>query len=739
MAYWGEAMAYNHPLWAEQDLDAARKALEKLAATPEARRAKAPTRREKMYLDAVEALYGNGDKPARDRAYEQAMERLHAEFPDDLDAASLYALSILGACEGKRDTAQYMKAAAIVEEVFAKNPDHPGAAHYLIHCYDDPVHAPLGMRAARVYATIAPSATHALHMPSHIFLASGMWPEVVSSNEASWKASVDRADRLKLGPDAHSFHALSWLEYGYLQQGRYADARRTLALMEADAAAGASSGRAKAGFASMRAAYVVETRRWKGDAVALQIPADDAHRDLDLFTTGFAAIESGDRAGARKALAAMSAKPDIGAGGGGGSAHAHGGGAMSYSGGSSADAVLRQLLEARIDFAEGHRDRAIAGAKSAAALEDGLNYEFGPPDVVKPAHELLGEMLLEAGRPADARKEFEAALARYPGRALSLLGLARAASKAGDAAGRERRVRAPRGDLEPRRRRRSGARGGAPRSAGHRGGESLGVSVASQPPADQPEDARDRENETEHRRRRVESRGGRARDRVDQRAGQRARGGRERQPSPGHRGGAGQDRHGLGEDRHGTGNDHRHVSPAVEQGVGARPLLRRDETLEQRPSAPPEAEAEQRGPECPDEREGRSQRDAEERAERDHDEARRDRKHHVRDEQPHPERSRERAEPPQRGSGIGQERHAQGLDEPEEQQHDAHHRGREQQIALHPRGLSRNSSIAAATASGALERREVRQSRRGAGTGTRECLPAKASCAARYSSSFGRA
>ena len=290
------------------------------------------------------------------------------------------------------------------------------------------------MRAARVYATIAPSATHALHMPSHIFLASGMWPEVVSSNEASWKASVDRADRKKLGPDAHSFHALSWLEYGYLQQGRYADARKTLALMEADAAAGASSGRAKAGFAGMRAAYVVETRRWKGDAVALQVPADDAHLDLDLFTTGFAAIESGDRAGARKALAAMSAKPDTGGGGGGGSAHAHGGGAMSYPGGSSAGAVLRQLLEARIELAEGHHDRAIARAKSAAALEDGLNYEFGPPDVAKPAHELLGEMLLESGRPADARKEFEAALDRYPGRALSLLGLARAASKAGDAA-----------------------------------------------------------------------------------------------------------------------------------------------------------------------------------------------------------------------------------------------------------------------------------------------------------------
>ena len=433
MAYWGEAMTYNHPLWAEQDTDAARKALEKLAPTPEARRAKAPTLREKMYLDAVEALYGDGDKPARDRAYEEAMGRLAAAFPDDLDAASFYALSILGACEGRRDTAQYMKAAAIVEEVFAKNPEHPGAAHYLIHCYDDPVHAPLGMRAARVYAQIAPSATHALHMPSHIFLASGMWPEVVSSNEASWKASVDRADRLKLGPDAHSFHALSWLEYGYLQQGRYADARKTLALMERDAAAGASSGRATAGFAAMRAAYVVETRRWKSDAVALKGPGDDAHRDLDLFVTGMAAVQSGDRAGAEKALASMSPAAEKAAAPS--SAHMHGGAAMSYaSARASADTVLRQLLDAQILFSKGQRDRGIAGAKGAAALEDGLNYEFGPPDVVKPAHELLGEMLLESGKPADARKEFEAALGRYPGRALSLLGLARAASKSGDAA-----------------------------------------------------------------------------------------------------------------------------------------------------------------------------------------------------------------------------------------------------------------------------------------------------------------
>ncbi len=430
MAYWGEAMTYNHPLWMERDRDAARQALERLAPTREERLAKAPTAREKAYLAAVEELYADGEKKERDRAYAEAMRRLSEEFPDDLDAESLYALALLGTCEGVRDPATYMKAAARVEEVFAKNPEHPGAAHYLIHSYDDPVHAPLGMRAARVYAKIAPAATHALHMPSHIFLASGMWEEVASSNEASWKASVDRAERKSLGPDAHSFHALSWLGYAYLQQGRYEEARRMLALMEADAGKGGSI-RARTHLVTMRAAYLVETGRWKGDAAALRISSDDLlSRNLDLFAVGLAALENGDRAGAEKAVARMSegtrdAAPAA--------AHAHGGAASAYaSGWPSTDAVLRRLLEAKILFAKGKRDAAIALAREAAAREDATSYEFGPPDVVKPSHELLGEMLAATGRPAEAQKEFEASLARAPGRAQSLLGLARAASAAGD-------------------------------------------------------------------------------------------------------------------------------------------------------------------------------------------------------------------------------------------------------------------------------------------------------------------
>jgi tetratricopeptide (TPR) repeat protein len=426
MAYWGEAMTYNHPLWMEQDRDEARKAIQKLAPTPAARLAKAPTQREKLYLEAVEALYGEGERDARDRAYAEAMRRLHEAFPEDLDAEALYALSLLGTTEGKRDFAVYMRAAALVEDVFAKNREHPGAAHYLIHCYDDPVHAPLGMRAARVYAGIAPAAVHALHMPSHIFFASGMWAEAVSSNEASWAASVARAEKLKLGASGHSFHALSWLEYSYLQLGRWKDARETLAIGERDTKAG--GGGRGGDFSSMRAAWIVETGRC-GDGA---LPPPEATQPRDRFVRGLCALASADAAGARRELDAMRASPDKPDEG-----HSHGGSTMTYGGprgGANVPEALAKELEAKLAQARRDHAAAVTLAREAAATENAMAFEFGPPVVVKPAHELLGEILLEQGRAAEARVEFETALAHAPGRSLSLLGLARAAAKAGDTA-----------------------------------------------------------------------------------------------------------------------------------------------------------------------------------------------------------------------------------------------------------------------------------------------------------------
>jgi predicted Zn-dependent protease len=285
------------------------------------------------------------------------------------------------------------------------------------------------MRSARVYAKIAPAAGHALHMPSHIFFASGLWEDAAASNSAAWKASLDRAERKKLGPDEHNDHALFWLEYAQLQMGRYREARQTLATMEADARQSGSK-RTRGHLVWMRAAYMIETRQWNGDVAKLAVKSDDlSQHGVALFVDGMRAIETGDRAGAEKSLAELKSSS------GGGEGHAHGG-ASSYtmSRANNADPVLAKELEAKILFSRGEKEAALALAREATSAEDAMSFDFGPPPIAKPTHELLGEMLLASGRPADAKKEFEASLALGPGRALSLLGLARSAGASGDRA-----------------------------------------------------------------------------------------------------------------------------------------------------------------------------------------------------------------------------------------------------------------------------------------------------------------
>jgi tetratricopeptide (TPR) repeat protein len=257
-------------------------------------------------------------------------------------------------------------------------------------------------------------------MPSHIFFASGMWEEAAASNEAAWKASLDRAERKTLGADEHNYHSLFWLEYSYLELGRYADARRALGLIEADAAKSGSE-RAKSHRAMMRAAWVVETRRFDGDVV--RSLSEDGQRGVALFAEGLAAAAKGERVRAEKALAAIGKEPEGG--------HRHAGGGM-YGMSGGADAVMKKELEALVASLRGDNVPALALAKEAAAAEDGMSFEFGPPSVAKPAHELLAELQLKAGNAAEARAEFERSLAHAPERALSLLGLARAAAKAGD-------------------------------------------------------------------------------------------------------------------------------------------------------------------------------------------------------------------------------------------------------------------------------------------------------------------
>jgi tetratricopeptide (TPR) repeat protein len=421
MAYWGEAMTYNHPIWNERDRHNAIAALKKLAPTREERLQKAPTQREKDFLNAVEILFEDRAKKECDQAYAEAMEQMHRKYPDDLEAASFYALALLGSSENSRDLATYMKAAAIAEEVFAKNPQHPGAVHYLIHSYDDPVHAPLGLRAARIYAKIAPSAVHALHMPSHIFLALGMWDDVESSNDASWKASK-----------FHSYHAAHWLEYAYLQQGRFHEARELLNKVEANA-------KSSADYAwyipAMRAAYVIETQSKFSDVAASpSVPAGDsfAYAVADIFAAGLSAIHEKKiddaikyHSDIQKAFGStnnsQSQKAEC-------KAHA----ANMSPAENLAVQIMEKELQAAIWNAQGKKEDALRLLKEATTLEDSMTFEFGPPLPVKPSHELYAEFLLEAGKYKEAQVEFNKALARAPRRSISLAGLAKAAAQSGD-------------------------------------------------------------------------------------------------------------------------------------------------------------------------------------------------------------------------------------------------------------------------------------------------------------------
>ena len=416
LAYWGEAMTHNHPVWNEQDLDSARAVLGRLAPTAEARALKARTTRERVWLESVEILYGDGEKPRRDTLYSAALERLTTTYPDDREAQAFYALSLMGLSQAVRNIPAYMRAGAMAQEVFLANPEHPGAAHYVIHAFDDAQHAPLGLRAARAYSKIAPGADHAQHMTSHIFLGLGMWEETVAANEVA--SFGTQRDRSKWGPG----HYTHWLGYGLLQQGRFSEARHHLEAVRPNIGTPAHTPR-KAYLLAMRAHYLVGTERWSDPVTEWTLDAGGVGpgpQAMDAFALGVAALGRGDRAGAERRLAEVerlaSAPPA----------------ADRYGANPRVPGILAKELAGLLRLVDAKKDEALALLREAAAAEDGLPLEYGPPDIVKPTHELLGEVLLGLGEGREAQREFERALQLAPRRALSLLGLSRAATMAGD-------------------------------------------------------------------------------------------------------------------------------------------------------------------------------------------------------------------------------------------------------------------------------------------------------------------
>ncbi len=416
MAYWGESLTYNHPLITEWDLDTPRVVLGKLGETRAARLARAPTEKEKGFILAVDALFfGEGDTRARRIAYSQAMHTLYERYPDDNEVAAHYALSLLSSAgpagEGHR---QNVMAGAIAMELTRRNPRHPGGVHYTIHAFDDPVHAPLALDAAWIFDDIAPAVSHARHMPTHIFIQHGMWQQVSDSNQSAYDAAV----ALWVPGDAASdmTHALDWGQYGDLQLGDYERAAMWIERMEGVVERNPGQERVASALPRVKARMILETQQWK------TMPVTDASSDPELLATGISAVHLGQLDIARQAADKLAAK-----------AAALGDTDKSYYAETSKPfRVMHRSVAGMVAIAQGEQDKGLAMLQEGVEIAESMRPPNGAPNPLKPAHELYGEALLGADRPADAADQFRISLARTPNRPLSLLGLARSYAALGD-------------------------------------------------------------------------------------------------------------------------------------------------------------------------------------------------------------------------------------------------------------------------------------------------------------------
>jgi len=433
MAHWGIAMSLYHPVWAAGN-PAAQPTPAELArgraAVLRAREIGADTPRERDYIAAVAAFYKDSDSvdhAPRALAFQKGMEQVRLNNPQDDEAAIFYALSLLGtATPSDKTYANQRKAAELLNDVLPRAPDHPGVAHYLIHSLDYPSLAELALPAARAYARIAPSAPHALHMPSHIFTRLGLWGESIESNLAS--AAAARSQVASSHPGATAFdelHALDYLVYAYLQQGQDGKAAAIVKQLEGVDALDEAQFAAAYALAAIPSRYALERHAWT-EAARLELrpasfpwPRFQSAEALVHFARAMGGARSGDLATARSALARLDAIRQR---------------LVEAKDGYWADQVEIQRREAAgwIARAEGRDTQALDLLRAAAQLEDSTDKHPVTPGAVLPAREQLGVLLGELGRPAEALEAFEACLATAPGRLNSLRGAAQAAQETGD-------------------------------------------------------------------------------------------------------------------------------------------------------------------------------------------------------------------------------------------------------------------------------------------------------------------
>ena len=431
MAHWGVAMSNFHPLWAPP---APAEILKASVALEKARRLSVETDLEGDFIEAISTFYKDAetiDHGTRALAYVDAMERVYRKHPQDDEAAVFYALSLIaaGTIDADETYTREVDAAKILNGVLARKPDHPGVTHYLIHGYDYPALAHLALPAARVYAGIAPASAHAQHMPSHIFTRRGLWKEAVKSNLAAEAAAISYAKSHNMpGAWDEQLHAIDYLAYGYLQLGQTADAKRVLERMYSIRRVDPPNFKVAYTFSAVPARFALERRAWR-EAANLELPPSAkaivawekfgwATANIH-FARAVGAARLGNIAAARietDKLAAIRNKLFAKKG--------------EYDWGTQVE-IQRQIAAAWLAAAEGEGAQAVKLMRQAAILDEATEKHPVTPGSILPAREQVGELLLQQQNPVGALVEFEASLARAPGRLNSVRGAARSAALAG--------------------------------------------------------------------------------------------------------------------------------------------------------------------------------------------------------------------------------------------------------------------------------------------------------------------
>jgi tetratricopeptide (TPR) repeat protein len=428
MAEWGVAMSHYHGLWDNGDLAAGREALHKAqelaGANPET------TAREKAYIDALAEIYREDgkDKYAHAQAFEQKMGAVQAAYPDDSEAAIFHALTLaITAPKTDKTYANQRKCGEILEPIFAKQPHHPGVAHYIIHCYDNPVLAEQGLGAARMYAKIAPASAHANHMPSHLFTRVGSWDESIASNTKSAQLAAEAEGSSKNGEARDQrLHAMDYLEYAYLQSGRVKQAKALLDEMHSLPPVRGLTLTNDYAVAAIPARYALELGRWQdASELPVQHSAVDWTQGITWMAIGVGGARSGNLELAAQAEDTLASLRDAVA-------------KENNAYWSNQVEVQRREVAGWIAEKEGKATEAVSSMRSAADLEESMDKNAVTPGAVIPAREMLAELLLKENHPKESLAEYEAVLKISPNRFNALFGAASAADAAGNASAASR-------------------------------------------------------------------------------------------------------------------------------------------------------------------------------------------------------------------------------------------------------------------------------------------------------------